>query len=308
MTDEIEAVRRFSRYYTRRIGALAEGLHGSPFPLPEARLVYEIGERGGTTAGVLARELGLDPGYLSRLVKALEDKGVVARTPNPADARQLALALTETGRDRFAAIAAAARDEVGRMLAPLEAEARSGVVEAMRRIEAVLERTAPEPAAGTAPFTLRPHRPGDMGWVVSAHGEIYTKEYGWDSRFEALVAEIVAKFLREFDPAFERCWIAERDGRRVGSVFVVKASAEDAKLRLLLVDPSARGLGLGRRLIEECIAFAREKGYRRLVLWTNDPLAAARHLYEGFGFRLVEVEKHADFGPEMIGQNWVLTL
>ncbi|MEJ1160391.1 bifunctional helix-turn-helix transcriptional regulator/GNAT family N-acetyltransferase [Prosthecomicrobium sp. N25] len=298
----IEAVRRFSRFYTKRIGALGEGLHGSPFSLPEARVFYEVGSRGSATAGELARDLELDPGYMSRLVKALEERGHLVRTPNSADGRQMDLALADAARPAYEAIVAAARREIGAMLAALGPDERDALVGAMRRVERLIGPAAP------ADLTLRPHRPGDMGWVVERHGALYAREYGLDSRFEALVAEIVAKFLREYDPDAERCWIAERDGERVGCVFVVRADPETAKLRLLLVDPAARGLGLGRRLVDECLAFARAKGYRRMVLWTNDPLVAARHIYERAGFTMVEESRHADFGPEMTGQTWTRDL
>jgi DNA-binding MarR family transcriptional regulator/N-acetylglutamate synthase-like GNAT family acetyltransferase len=300
--DAVEAVRRFSRYYTKRIGALGEGLHGSPFSLPEARVFYEVGARGGATAGELARDLDLDPGYMSRLVKGLEERGHLRRSPNAADARQIDLDLADAARPAFEAIVAEARREIGAMLAGLGADDRADLIVAMRRIERLIGPSEP------APVTLRPHRPGDMGWVVERHGVLYTREYGWNADFEALVAEIVAKFLRDFDPAFERCWIAERDGERVGCAFVGRADDTTAKLRLLLVEPSARGTGLGRRLVDECLAFARTTGYRRMVLWTNDPLVAARAIYEKAGFRLVEETRHADFGPEMTGQNWVKDL
>ncbi|MBT9290705.1 bifunctional helix-turn-helix transcriptional regulator/GNAT family N-acetyltransferase [Prosthecodimorpha staleyi] len=301
--EQIEAFRRFSRFYTARIGALSEGLHGSPLSLPEARVFYEIGVAGTTTAGLVAETLGLDAGYLSRLLKALEERGFVERRPDPADGRRQILAHKPSAQPVFDAIQAAARREIGEMLDGLGAAERADLVAAMGRVEALLAPTRPAPE-----ITLRPHRAGDMGWILQAHGEIYTRDYGWTPLFEALVAEILAKFLRDFDPASEHCWIAEMDGRRVGSVFIVRADADTAKLRLLLVHPDARGHGLGRRLVEEAIAFSRARGYRRLVLWTNDPLVAARHIYEKAGFRLVEESRHADFGPEMTGQNWVLDL
>lgn len=298
--EQIDAVRRFSRFYTAHIGALGEGLHGSPFSLPEARLFYEVGARGAATAGALARDLDLDPGYVSRLVRSLEERGFIERRPDDADARQLTLTHTAAAGPVFDAIQVAARQEIGQSLGRLDPLDRSTVVEAMNRIERLLD-----PGNVPPEIVLRPHRAGDMGWVLDAHGELYSREYGWGPAFEGLVAEILANFLKTFDPDREACWIAERDGRRLGCVFVVRADEETAKLRLLLVHPDARGLGLGRRLVEQCLDFARSHAYRRMVLWTNDPLVTARKIYEKAGFRLVEETRHADFGPEMTGQNWV---
>lgn len=296
-----EAVRAFSRFYTRHIGALHEGLHGSAFALPEARVLYEIGSRGSTTAGTLARDLGLDPGYLSRLVRALDERGLIERRPNARDARQIDLALSATGLPAYEANVAAARRDIGAMLASLTERQRAGLVAAMARVEGLL--------AGTSDaVVLRRHRPGDIGWVLERHGAFYAEAYGFDSGFEALVAEILARFLRDYDPENEACWIAERDGERVGSVFVVRADAATAKLRLLLVEPEARGLGVGKRLVETVIDFARARGYRRLVLWTNDVLTTAGALYRKLGFRLVEEVPHADFGTPMVGQTYELEL
>lgn len=298
---QVDAVRRFNRFYTRRVGALRSGLLGSRFALPEARLVYELGRRGQCTATEIGRELELDAGYLSRLVASLRRRGVVQARRSEQDGRASVLSLTGKGRKAFSQLDARSREEVSAMLGALAEPDQARLVGAMRTIEAVLEKQAPE-------ISLRSHRPGDMGWVVQAHGELYAAEYGWGERFEALVAGIVEKFVNQLEPERERCWIAELDGERVGSVFVVKQSRTVAKLRLLIVEPRARGRGLGKRLVQECIQFARAKGYRRLVLWTQSNLAAARAIYKGCGFELKKTERHASFGVRLDGEYWELKL
>jgi len=300
----IEAVRRFSRFYTRKIGVLHEGLLDSPFTLTEGRVVYELAHHGTTTAAELAKELDLDPGYLSRTLKKLERHGYVARRRAETDGRQTILTLSEQGQQAFAAINARSRAHVGSLLAPLAADDQTRLVEALATVTDLLGN----PPQRRVPYILRPHQPGDIGWVIQRHGALYTQEYGWDETFEALVAEIAGQFLKTFDPRWERCWIAEKDGHNVGSVFVVRQSDEVAKLRMLLVEPRGRGLGIGARLVEECIRFARLKGYRRMTLWTNDILHAAIHLYRQAGFVLVEEEPHHSFGHDLIGQNWELAL
>jgi DNA-binding MarR family transcriptional regulator/N-acetylglutamate synthase-like GNAT family acetyltransferase len=300
----IDAVRGFNRFYTQRIGVLDERLLASPFPLPQARVLFELAQRDGVTAGELARALDVDTSYLSRMLRDLARKGLVRTARDPNDARRQPLALTPSGRKAFATLDARSREQVAAMLAPLGREGEARLVGAMGAIERLLGA----PSAPAEAFVLRPHEPGDLGWVVSRHGALYAQEYGWDMTFEALVAEIAAKFLRTYDARTERCWIAERDGERVGSVLVVRQSARVAKLRLLLIEPSARGHGLGRRLVAECIRFARAVGYRKVVLWTNDILHAARHLYEEAGFVLVAEEKHKSFGHDLVGQNWELAL
>lgn len=302
--QRIEAMRRFSRFYTRRIGVLHEGLLGSPFSLTEGRVIYELAHHERATAAGLAKELELDAGYLSRMLKSLEQRGHLERRPAESDARQAILTLTRSGQQAFARIDARSRAEVAALLAPLAAADQGCLIEAM----ATIERLLGEPPPDRVPYILRPHQPGDIGWVIHRHGVLYAQEYGWDETFEALVAEICAQFLKSFDPKRERCWIAEKDGLNVGSIFLVRQSDEVAKLRLLLVEPRARGLGIGRRLIEECIRFARLKGYRRMTLWTNSVLVAAAHLYRQAGFRLVEEERHHSFGHELVGQNWELDL
>jgi DNA-binding MarR family transcriptional regulator/GNAT superfamily N-acetyltransferase len=301
---DIAAVRQFNRFYTRQIGVLEERLLDTPFSLTESRVLYELANRDAPSASELAKDLGLDPGYLSRILRGFEARGLLARSPSESDGRQAHLELTPEGRSAFLPLDERSRDTVAAMLEKLGDAQQQRLIAAMGAIEATLGATGREEPA----YLLRPHRPGDMGWVVSRHGALYAQEYGWNIELEAMVAEIVASFLKNFDAARERCWIAEIDGEPVGSVFVVKQSDEIAKLRLLLVEPRARGLGLGARLVEECIRFSRETGYRTLTLWTHSVLHAARHVYQQAGFRLVHEEKHRMFGPELIGQTWELTL
>ena len=302
LENRIAAVRRFSRFYTRVIGVLQDGLLHSGFSLTEGRVLYELAQRAGVTATELGRELDIDPGYLSRILQRLERDGLLARVPSPADRRQGLLSLTRAGHDAFAPLDARSREEVAELLSPLADPAQAAVVAAMGRIESLLGNPQ------SPPWLLRQHRPCDIGWVVSRHGALYAGEYGFDARFEALVARVAGEFLTEHDPPRERCWIAECDGVNVGSVFLVRKSDDEAKLRLLLVEPAARGLGIGRRLVAECIGFARAAGYRRITLWTNEVLVAARAIYQQAGFRLVTSEPHRDFGPPMVGEDWELTL
>ena len=318
-TDHVEAVRRFNRFNTRLVGALNEHLLASNYTLPQVRVLYEIATGTDVSAADLARTLRLDRGYLSRLLAGLEKDGLVARSAAEGNAKRLVLSLTPRGAKTFAELNRASADEVAGLLARVEADRRAELVAAMERIEMILgdeqpaqrgdEAVAP-PAA--EPYRLRDPMPGDMGFVTHRQGVLYWQEYGWDWRFEGLVAEIVGQFVREFDPERERCWIAERDGPNgpevIGSVFLVRESEAVAKLRLLYVDPAARGLGLGRRLVAECIAFARARGYRTLTLWTNDVLVAARHIYEAEGFILAEEAPHHSFGKDLVGQNWTLAL
>jgi DNA-binding MarR family transcriptional regulator/GNAT superfamily N-acetyltransferase len=303
----VETVRHFNRFYTRRIGVLQEGLLKSPFSLAEARVLYELAHRENPAASALARDLGLDAGYLSRILKSFEKQGLVRRARSESDGRQSILSLTAKGRRTFATLDAQSSDEVRAMAAKLTPADCEKLAGAMQTIERLLGTGAID-AQPAVPYVLRPHQPGDMGWVAHRHGVLYAQEYGWDESFEALVAEIAAKFIRNFDPRRERCWMAERAGEVVGSVFLVKRSKSVAQLRLLLVEPSARGLGIGRRLVEECIRFARQKGYRKIVLWTNDILTGARKIYELSGFRLVEESRHRSFGKDLVGQNWELKL
>jgi DNA-binding MarR family transcriptional regulator/GNAT superfamily N-acetyltransferase len=300
----VGAVRRFNRFWTRRIGVLREEYLESPFSLTEVRVLYELAHREDTTASELGKELGLDKGYLSRILRGFEERGLIAKKPSETDGRRSLLRLTEGGQEAFVPLDARSREDVGAMLEALSAAEQDRLVGAMHTIERLLG-ARPEPKV---PYLLRQHEPGDMGWVVHRHGVLYAREYGWDERFEALVARIVADFVDYYDPAKERCWIAEMDGEIVGCVFVVKASDTVAKLRLLLVEPEARGLGLGTHLVEECIRFARGRGYEKLTLWTNSVLDAARRIYEEKGFEVVEEEEHHSFGKDLIGQNWELKL
>jgi DNA-binding MarR family transcriptional regulator/N-acetylglutamate synthase-like GNAT family acetyltransferase len=299
----VAQVRAFNRFYTQRIGALDEELLDSPFSLAQVRVLWEIAHRRDATAGDLARALGLDPGYLSRILATFKRRGLLARTVSAVDRRRQHLALTRKGARAFAPLDRRSHDEVAALLRGLAPQEQQRLLDALRTVESLLgERVA------AAPYLLRPHRPGDIGWVVSRHGALYHEEYGWDQTFEALVAEIAAKFLRTFDAQREHCWIAERDGVPLGSVFCVAQSRRIAKLRLLLVEPAARGSGLGAALVAECIRFARSAGYRTLTLWTNDVLVAARRIYERFGFRLVRQEPHHSFGHDLVGQYWELPL
>jgi len=297
-------VRRFNRFWTRQIGVLREGCLESPFSLTEVRVFYELAHREETTAGELGEELGLDAGYLSRILSGFQKHGLIRKRPSEADGRRRLLRLTERGRGAFAPLEARSRSEIGAMLGGMSIAGQERLVEAMRAIERLLS-FRPDPVV---PYLLRPPQPGDMGWVVHRHGVLYAREYGWDERFEALVAGIVAKFIQQYDPRVERCWIAERDGEVVGCVFLVRESEEVAKLRLLLVEPEARGLGIGSRLVEECIRFARQAGYLKITLWTNDVLNSARRIYEAMGFQLVHEKPHRSFGHDLVGQTWELML
>jgi DNA-binding MarR family transcriptional regulator/GNAT superfamily N-acetyltransferase len=302
----ISMIRHFNRFFTRQIGALREGLLHSPYSLTEARVMFELAHRKQQTASDLCRELGLDPGYLSRILARFEQQGVIDKVRSDIDGRQRLLRLTKSGQDAFAVLDQRSRDEVAELLNNLSEANQAQLLEAMQTIERVLD--ANHSFKFAAPFVLRPHEPGDMGWVTHRHGVLYAREYGWDERFEALVAQIVADFVNSYDPARERCWIAEMNGEIVGSVFLVRSSETVAKLRLLLVEPKARGLGLGARLVEECIRFARRSGYQKIVLWTNSVLVAARHIYQKAGFTLVAEEAHHSFGHDLVGETWELIL
>jgi DNA-binding MarR family transcriptional regulator/N-acetylglutamate synthase-like GNAT family acetyltransferase len=304
LAPRVESVRRFNRFYTKQIGALSEHLLESPFSLAEARIIYELAQREKATATELGGELGLDAGYLSRLLAAFKKRGLIARKPSETDGRQSDIWLTEKGRKAFAELNGRSHNEIEALLGRLSPVDQGRLIEAMRVIEGLLG----EQPERKVPYIIRPHRPGDMGWVTHRHGVIYNEEYGWDEEFEALVAEITAKFIRNYDPKRERCWIAERGGEIAGSVFLVKKSKTVAQLRLLLVEPSARGMGVGRRLVDECARFARQTGYKKIMLWTNSLLAAARHIYEEAGFRLVQEEPHHSFGHDLVGQHWELKL
>lgn len=302
-SEQVDQVRAFNRDYVRRIGVLARGLLDSPWTLTEARVMYEIAHRPGVTAAELASDLGLDRGYLSRILKGFAGRRLLARTAAREDGRRRHLLLTAAGKRQIAPLERRSQAQVRSMLAPLDDPGRHAVLNAMSVI-----RGAFADRAERRVVTLRPHRPGDMGWVVERHGTLYFREHGWDEEFEAVVAGITASFIQKLDPLHERCWIAESGGRRLGCVFLVRQDARTAKLRMLLVEPEARGLGLGRRLVDECLTFARAAGYRRVVLWTHANLTAARHLYEEAGFRCTVSEPRHSFGQDVISETWELRL
>jgi len=295
LEQRVEAARRFNRFYTRKIGVLHEGAYRSPFSLTEVRVLYELAHRDNATATALGRDLGLDAGYLSRILRGFERRGLVLKTRSVADGRQSHLSLTAQGRRVFAPLNARSHDEVAAMLGGLSPDAQARVVDAMQTIERLLGDHAEPPA----PCVLRPPQPGDLGWVVHRHGA---------EEFEALVAEIVAHFVQRYNAKRERCWIAERDGEAVGSVFLVERSQTVAQLRLLLVEPKARGSGLGTRLVDECVRFARQAGYRKVTLWTQSELSAARRLYKAAGFRVTRKEKNHSFGKDLVSETWELDL
>ena len=304
-SDEFEvriaAVRRFSRFYTRQLGLLQESLVHTRFSLTEARVLYELAHRDPTTATALAADLDLDHGYLSRILRRFGEAGLLSKKRIPNDGRQNLIAITAKGRKAFAPLNKGSHDQVAELLGRLAPSEQQRVVAAMATVENLLQpSTADKPPL----LLLRYHRPGDMGWVTSAHGALYAQEYGWDISFEALVAKIAAEFIEKFDSQRERCWIAELDGAPVGSVFVVRKSDAIAKLRLLIVDPRARGLGLGKRLVDECLRFAKDAGYSSMTLWTQSILTAARGIYQRSGFRLVAEEPHHSFGVDLIGETW----
>jgi len=310
--ERIETIREFNRFYTRRIGVLHEGLLNTRFTLTESRLLWELAHRDDLTATQLARELELDPGYLSRLLRSFKERGLIKSKRSADDARNQHLNLSAAGRRAFAPLDERSRADVGALLAHLAETQQQQLLEAMARIEQLLG----EPNARKPPYLLRPHRAGDIGWVVSRHGALYAREYAWTTQFEALVARIAADFIDRFEPQREACWIAERDSTNVGSVFLVQARDETshepidgtAQLRLLLVEPSARGLGIGERLVTECEHFARQAGYRKIMLWTNANLSAARNIYRKAGYQMVHSEAHHSFGHDLVGETWELAL
>ena len=293
--ERTDSVRRFNRFYTRQIGVLHEHLLDSPFSLTEVRILYELAHRNDLTSADLCRELGLNAGYLSRVISGFDKQGLIAKSRSPTDARATRLQLTDAGQRTLAPLVDASRRDVAAMLERLPPTAQQDLVAAMNEIEGLLG----EPSPG---YLLRNPQPGDMGWIIHRQAVLYAQEYGWNNEYEALVADILAKFVREFDPVRERCWIAEKDGKVIGSVFIVRQDDTTAKLRLLYVDPCARGLGIGSRLVDECLRFSREAGYARMVLWTNSILTDARRIYDKAGFQLVEEEAHHSFGKDLVGQ------
>ena len=309
-TDRIETLRAFNRFYTRRIGVLHEGLLDTPYSLAESRLLWEFAHHENPTATDLAHALDLDAGYLSRLLRSFKERGLIKSTRSSTDARHVHLSLTAAGRKAFAPLNTRSREQVAGLLDALPEAAQQQLLQAMGTIEHLLGDQAPQ--HGAPPYLLRPHRPGDIGWVIARHGALYAQEYRWDMRFEALVARIAADFVDRFDPAREACWMAEREGSNVGCVFLVQARDDAsheplpgvAQLRMLLVEPTARGLGIGVRLVDECERFARLVGYRKITLWTNSLLYAARSIYQKAGYALVASEPHHSFGHDLVGETW----
>jgi DNA-binding MarR family transcriptional regulator/GNAT superfamily N-acetyltransferase len=301
---EISAVRAFNRFYTRKLGLIEPKLLHSPFTLQEARIMYEIAHRSACTATDLTRDLGLDPGFVSRTLQGLQRRQIVTRRPSKDDGRVNELSLTAKGRTAQAELERRTREELGSLLAALDDNQRAAVVQAMTTIERTLERPTQKPAA----FLLRSHRPGDIGWVISSQAKAYAEEYGWDISYEALVAEICAQFIRSYDASREHCWIAEAGGEPLGSIFLVNGGDDVAKLRLLLVEKKARGLGVGRALVEQCVSSARERGYKKMTLWTQSILVAARGIYQAAGFRRVKEEPHHSFGVDLVGETWEMEL
>ncbi|MFC5446527.1 bifunctional helix-turn-helix transcriptional regulator/GNAT family N-acetyltransferase [Rhizobium halophytocola] len=299
----LEAVRAFNRFYTNRLGVLARDYLETPYSLTEARVLYELGARPQLSASTLIGELGVDAAYLSRILRKFRNDGLVETRPDPADKRSQILQLTEAGRHVHTDLARRARRQIEGEIEHLGSDARLHLLQAMRDIETLLAPASPAPL-----ILLRPHRVGDIGWLVEAQAAAYAREYGWNAKFEALIAEVAGQFLASFNPAREHCWIAEQNGARLGCVMVADGGGAEARLRLLYLEPAARGQKLGRRLVEECIRFARQAGYSTLTLWTNDVLTAALRIYQTAGFRLVKQEAHALFGPPCMGQTWVLDL
>jgi DNA-binding MarR family transcriptional regulator/GNAT superfamily N-acetyltransferase len=305
-TDRVATVRRFNRFYTRQIGVLRKTYLDSPYSLGEARVLYEIWRQRSTTARDIARALDLDAGYLSRVLRNFEKRGLIERKASAKDARQSHLTLTPLGRGSFAPLEARSQRATTAMLEKLEAGDQARLLAAMTTIETLLSGGDNTPNRQN--YRLRAPRPGDFGWIVKRHGELYAQEYQWTGPFEGLCAQITADFVNKFDPQRERCWIAEMNGENVGCVMLAKDSADVARIRLLLVDPKARGLGLGARLTDECIAFARRSGYKKITLWTHSVLTAARHIYEKAGFKLVRSENHESWGRPVVSEHWDLVL
>jgi DNA-binding MarR family transcriptional regulator/GNAT superfamily N-acetyltransferase len=300
---QVNAIRAFNRFYTRKIGVL-DGMASSPFSLAEARVLYELANRRQPIATDIRKELGLDAGYMSRMLRDFERRKFLTRERSKTDERQRFLSLTTKGRSAFAPLDARSNRDVAAMLEHLSPTEREELVDAVQTVRGLLG----DKAEGATSYLLRPHQPGDMGWIVHRQAILYADEYGWDGTYEALAAEIVAQFIKSYDPVREHAWVAEKDGERVGAVFVAKGSDQIAKLRLLHVEPRARGLGIGKRLVEECIRFARQAGYQKMTLWTQSILHAARHIYKKAGFQVVHEEKHHSFGKDLTAETWELDL
>lgn len=307
VTAQVEAVRQFNRFFTQRIGVLDESLLASDFTLTQARVLFEIGKRKTCTAGDLITLLRLDAGYLSRILQDFADSSLVTRKQSSEDGRRTILSLTQKGQKEFAELDHRSRRCIGDLIDPLSAPQRTRLLNGMRVIQDTLSRI---PSSRQPSITIRPYRVGDVGWAIERHGQLYADEYGWNEEFEALVAKLFAKFATQHDSASEQFWVAEVDGERGGCVFVVRSEKDSsaAQLRCLLVDPKARGFGVGRKLVDECIRFSKSAGYRRIILWTNDILVSARRIYQAAGFSLVEETPHRSFGHDLVGQFWAREL
>jgi DNA-binding MarR family transcriptional regulator/N-acetylglutamate synthase-like GNAT family acetyltransferase len=305
LSEKIEAVRHFNRFYTKHIGALNEGLLESPFSLTEARVIYELSNRKKTTAAELGNELGLDAGYLSRTMRDFEKRKLIRKESSEKDARQSILSLTARGLKEFENLNQLSSNQIEELLNDSSPVEHARLLAAMKTIEEMLNA---KPKEEKYSYILRLPQAGDLGWVVQSNGALYAQEYGWDESYEALVAQIVADFVNTYDAKKERCWIAEKDGENIGSVFLVKKSETVAKLRLLIVDPKARGLGIGKRLVDECTRFARQAGYKKITLWTNSVLLAARSIYQKAGYELIKTDTHNSFGKDLVGETWELKL
>ncbi|MFY9985576.1 MAG: helix-turn-helix domain-containing GNAT family N-acetyltransferase [Chthoniobacterales bacterium] len=302
--SRIAAFRRFNRFYTQKIGVLENSYLQSPFSLAEARVLYELAQREETTASEISASLGFDMGYLSRILAKLQEQELIKRSPAEQDARQRVIQVTAKGKKTVSALDSRSEDQAGALLARLTNPQLAGVLQAMSRIQSTLG----DPPPASEPYVIRTHRTGDLAWIVYRHAVLYSQEYGWHQGFEELVMEIAAAFLKNYDPTCERCWVAERSGEILGCVMLVRKSKRVAQLRLLLVEPSARGLGIGKRLVEECIRFSRETGYKKIMLWTQDVLTAARAIYKKAGFKLIGAYSNEDFGPRVTSETWELTL
>lgn len=302
--NTIDSIRRFNRFYTRQIGVLQENLHDSALSLPEARIIYELAQHENMTATALSTELSLDAGYLSRLLRGLEKRELITRSRSETDARQTPISLTMQGKELFITINQSTQEEIGTMLSGLSTTEQHQLISSMHSIETLLGTQSNV----NTPYMLRPHKIGDMGWITHRQGILYAQQFGWDGTYEALVAQITADFIRNFKPEREHCWIAERHGEMIGSVFLIEESEDVARIRLLYVEPKARGLGVGQTLVNECIQFAKQVGYSKIILWTNSILVSATRIYESFGFRLTSEDPHHSFGHDLVGQIWELEL
>lgn len=302
--QRIRAIRQFNRFITRKVGALQEGLLHSSYSLAEVRVMFELAHRNDLTAAQLTKELGIDAGYLSRILGKFDQRGFINKIRSETDGRKMILQLTEKGMDAYAPLNQRSNEEIAEMLAEIPDADQQRLLEAMQTVERLLTSDFKY----AEPFMLRSHFPGDMGWIIYKHGVLYSREYGWDERFEAAVSQIAADFINNYNPEKEHCWIAEMGGDNVGSIVLAQENENTARIRLLIVDPKARGMGVGSRLVEEAVRFAKRKGYQRIVLWTNHVLKEARHIYRSKGFQLVFEEEHNNFGPTLIGETWELQL